>query len=246
MGNHMRSKSLKLESLRLDGDTQPRVEIDLDLVAEYAELYAAEVAMPALIVFFDGVDHWLAEGFHRWHAARKAGLEKISCDVRKGTLEEARWFSCSVNQTHGLRRSNADKAKAVQAALRHPKGAKMSDHKIAEYVGVHVNTVAKYRGELRADGTTTNCGSRTGRDGRTTNTANIGNTKKDDEPAPEQEATAPAGEAPQDAKPEPASSSDPSFAAALEKFIAAWRKKYKTSACIIRSVLTNLADRYED
>ena len=54
------------------------------------------------------------------------------------------------------------------------RGAELSDGQIAEHVGVHLNTVAKYRAELTADGTTTNCVSRTGRDGRTINTANIG------------------------------------------------------------------------
>lgn len=179
----MASKKLKLESIRLDGDTQPRAQIDLDIVVEYADAYAAGVAMPPAVVFFDGVDHWLADGFHRWHGAKKAGLDKLDCEVRKGTLEDARWYSYAANQTHGLRRTNPDKQKAVKAALLHPNGVKMSDRQIAEHVGVGNNMVSRYRNELEATVTIAQSPTRTGRDGRTINTANIGKDTKKDRPA---------------------------------------------------------------
>ncbi len=56
----------------------------------------------------------------------------------------------------------------------HPNGAKMSDRAIAEHVGVDEKTVRKYRGELESTAETPQCHARTGRDGRTTNTARIG------------------------------------------------------------------------
>lgn len=170
----MKTKTVPVNKLRLDGDTQPRAEIDDQLVSEFADAFKAGAKFPPIVVFFDGVDHWLADGFHRRHAARKADVARLRCEVHQGTREEARWYSYSANQTHGLRRSNEDKRRAVLLALKHPKGAELSDGQIAEHVGVHLNTVAKYRAELTADGTTTNCVSRTGRDGRTINTANIG------------------------------------------------------------------------
>ncbi len=167
----------RIGNIRLDGDTQPRVEIDNALVHEYARCYEAGVKMPPLIVFFDGVDHWLADGFHRWHAARKAELKSVPCDVRKGTREDARWFSYSANQTHGLRRTNEDKARAVRAALKHPNGAKMSDRQIAEHVGVGAPMVGRYRAELAATVIKIQSPVRTGRDGRKINTAKIGKKK---------------------------------------------------------------------
>ena len=171
------TKSVLLTKIRLDGDTQPRVEIDLDVVQEYADAYEAEATMPPLVVYFDGTDYWLADGFHRWHAARKAKLDKVSCEVRQGTKEDARWFSYSANQTHGVRRTNPDKAKAVKAALLHPNGAKMSDHQIAEYLGVSHTMVANRRKELESLATVASQTSRTGRDGRTIDTTNIGKRK---------------------------------------------------------------------
>jgi hypothetical protein len=144
------TKQLLLEKIRLDGDTQPRCKIDYSLVSDYAELFETGIIFPPIVIFYDGVDHWLADGFHRWHAARKANKEHIDCEVRQGSREDARWYSYSVNQAHGLRRSNEDKRKVVQAALIHPKGAKLSDNQIAEHCGVSHASVIKYRAELES------------------------------------------------------------------------------------------------
>lgn len=168
------TKRIPLNKLRLDGDTQPRVSIDTTLVDEYSEGYAGGVVFPPIDVFFDGVDYWIADGFHRWHAAMKAGLDAIDCCIHKGTVEDAKWFSYAANQTHGSRRSNSDKAKAVKAALLHTNGAKMSDHQIAEYVGVSQPMVGKYRNDLAATNKDYKSPARTGKDGRTIDTSNIG------------------------------------------------------------------------
>jgi len=181
----MAKRTLQLSKIRLDGNTQPRVELEESLIAEYKEAYLAGVTMPPLEVMFDGASYWLWDGFHRRWGADRAGLDKLPCNVTNGTREDAQWASYGANVTHGLRRTNPDKQKAVKAALRHPKGPGTSDRDIAEHVGVHFNTVAKFRAELVNEGTITNCDSRTGKDGRTINTANIGKTKPapvDDEP----------------------------------------------------------------
>lgn len=141
-------QTLPLDKLRLDGDTQPRTAIDQSVVNEYARLYEAGVKFEPVDVFFDGTDYWLADGFHRWHAARKADLDKIKCNVHQGTQEDAQWFAIAANKTHGLQRSTADKAKAIKAALKHPKVVKMSDRQLAEYIGVSGKTVGKYRLDL--------------------------------------------------------------------------------------------------
>ena len=143
-------KRMSIKSIRIDGDTQPRTDINTELVAEYAAAMKAGAKFPPVTVFDDGDEHWLVDGFHRWHAASKAKQTQIECDVRKGTLEDARWFSYQVNADHGLRRTNADKHKAVKAALLHPKAAEMSDRQIAEHVGVDNKTVAKVRKELES------------------------------------------------------------------------------------------------
>jgi len=158
---------LPLDKISLMGDTQPRAERDYEVVREYADAYAAGQKLPPLTVYFDGKTYWLVDGFHRWFAARDAKIVKLPCLIYKGTLEQARWASYSVNQTHGLRRTNADKEKAVRAALRHSKGRKMSDRAIAEYVGVSQPFVGRIRAELSStDNGYQSEEKRVGRDGR--------------------------------------------------------------------------------
>lgn len=78
------------------------------------------------------------------------------------------------NQSHGIRRTNTDKQRAVRAALLHPKCAAMSDNQLAEHVGVSVTFVGKCRHELEESGSLSTVDSRTGKDGRTIDTTNIG------------------------------------------------------------------------
>ena len=129
-------RQLLVESIRIDGETQSRERINEDTVAEYAEGMKAPVVgnWPAVTVFFDGTEYWLADGFHRLLAARRIGRKNVMADVKKGSREDAAWASCAANQTHGLRRTNADKRKAVEIALKlHPE---MSDQAIANHCGV--------------------------------------------------------------------------------------------------------------
>ena len=142
---------LPLKKIRCDGGTQPRTTLYDKVIEEYAEAMREGAAFPPLIVFHDGKNYWLADGFHRLGAAMNLELDTIECDVRQGTLTDAQWFSFSVNQSHGMRRTNDDKARAVKSALRHCKGER-SDREIARHVGVGHDMVANHRQALIESG----------------------------------------------------------------------------------------------
>lgn len=167
-------RSIPLDSLRLDGDTQPRETLDSQTVDAYATDLEGGAELPVVDAFFDKTNYWLADGFHRHGAHEQAKKDPIKCRIHLGTVEDARWFALAANKIHGLRRSNTDKARAVKRALTHPNGAAMSDNAIAEHVGVSHATVIKYRAELESTCQIDKSDPRTGRDGRTINTANIG------------------------------------------------------------------------
>jgi hypothetical protein len=65
--------------------------------------------------------------------------------VTLGTRNDALWLAVSANQDHGLQRTNADKQRAVKAALRHPKAKDLGTREIAKHVGVSHEMVAAYR-----------------------------------------------------------------------------------------------------
>lgn len=80
---------LDLDLIRIDGGTQSRVELNQETVAEYCEAYKAGANMPPVIVFYDGTDRWLADGFHRYFGAKAAGLTQIYENITPGTLRDA-------------------------------------------------------------------------------------------------------------------------------------------------------------
>lgn len=138
-------KKLNLNAIRIDGGTQARVEINNATVSEYAEDVKGGIEFPAVLVFFDGADHWLADGFHRYHAHKQAGKASILADIRAGTVRDAVLCSLGANGTHGLRRTNADKRKAVQTLLADSEWSQWSDRRIAEQCGVGHPFVASLR-----------------------------------------------------------------------------------------------------
>lgn len=171
----MALKVLKLDAIRTDGDTQPRVELDMFAVEDYAADLTAGSKFPPLDVFHDGSDYWLADGFHRYHGARKAGLHEFECNVHRGTVEDARWYSLGANKTHGLRRRKDDIQTAIKRALEMRPQA--PDGEIADHIGVARTTVLNHRKEMVATCQIDKSSARTGRDGRTIDTSNIGKGK---------------------------------------------------------------------
>lgn len=138
-------ETLNLDVLKLDGGTQPRTRLNLFTIDEYAQALQEGVIFPPVVVFFDGDAYWLADGFHRVHAAMQAGLACISADVRRGTQRDAILFSVSANATHGMRRTNEDKRQAVTLLLEDAEWAQWSDREIARRTATSHVFVAKLR-----------------------------------------------------------------------------------------------------
>lgn len=136
---------LALSLIRTDGGTQPRAQLDLLTVEEYAEAMRAGIEFPPVVVFHDGETHWLADGFHRVNAARKADISEIAADVRQGTRRDAVLHSVGANTSHGLRRTNADKRQAVLTLLNDPEWVKWPDGRIAAHCGVSREYVVRLK-----------------------------------------------------------------------------------------------------
>lgn len=147
--------NLSLDKIRTDAGTQSRAQIDQAVIAEYADLIADGVKFPAVTVFYDGAEYFLADGFHRYFATKKAGSPGILCNVEEGTLRDAQLYSYGANHNHGLRRTAADKRKAVISMLEDFEWQEWSDRKIAEICNVSHTFVSAIRKELGAKKTDT-------------------------------------------------------------------------------------------
>jgi ParB-like chromosome segregation protein Spo0J len=142
---------IKGQQIRIDGGTQPRAALNEAIVAEYADAISAGVVMPPVVVFFDGSTYWLADGFHRFHAYRKAGKANIEAAVNAGTRRDAVLHSVGANNAHGLRRTNEDKRRAVSTLLADDEWSSWSDRQIAEACGVTHTFVAAVRNPVVAE-----------------------------------------------------------------------------------------------
>jgi len=124
-------KTINIQSIIIDKGTQSRAQISEETVSEYAEAMHGGDQFPPITVFHDGVDYYLADGFHRLHALKRLGKTSIAANVESGTLRDAILFSLSANNNHGLRRSNADKRKCVETLLDDFEWQAMSTREIA-------------------------------------------------------------------------------------------------------------------
>lgn len=139
-------KTLAHADIRTDGGTQPRAEISADLVAEYSEAMSAGAQFPPVVIYYDGSDYWLADGFHRLRALANLG-RPVLADIRQGTRRDAVLFSAGANATHGQRRTNADKRRAVLALLNDDEWQQWSNREIARRCAVSEFLVRGIRDE---------------------------------------------------------------------------------------------------
>ena len=141
-------KPIAIDLIRIDAGTQFRAAINQDRVTDYAELFDGSKDWPfdsACEVYFDGVEYFLVDGFHRYFAAIRVKRASLSCIVHSGTQRDAIKYALSANARHGLHRSNEDKRKAVAFALNDPEWSTWSSRRVAEICNVSHNFVETMR-----------------------------------------------------------------------------------------------------
>ena len=140
---------LPLTSISRSCGTQMRISENAAAIEDYAEAVRNGSVFPPLIVFTDGKHYWLADGFHRFAAFLKCGLDSCRCDVREGTLNDAKRFACEANKEHGLQRTQSDKRNAIKEYLTISGLEKLSNSEIGKRLGVSHHLVCAVRGELK-------------------------------------------------------------------------------------------------
>ncbi len=135
-----------LDNITVDHDgLQSRYSMHPDYVQEFAEAMVSGSVFPALVVFFDGNVYWLADGFHRYEAARHALIENIRCEVHKGSRRDAIIFSAGANKAFSIPRDTEDKRKASQMLFADGEWFGKDAKQIADYVGVRVSAIHSWR-----------------------------------------------------------------------------------------------------
>lgn len=140
--------NINLDKIRIDCGTQSRAEINQERIKNYSEDILNGCVFPPVKIYFDGINNYLADGFHRYFASKMAGSPGIECDITNGTLRDAILYSLKANNEHGLHKSNADKRKCVMIMLNDLEWESWSDREIAKQCGVSHSFVSLMRKEL--------------------------------------------------------------------------------------------------
>lgn len=174
---------ISIAKVRVNGGTQSRAAINPETVSDYSEAMADGAVFPPIVVFHDGSDYWLADGFHRYQAASQARIYEVDADIRQGSQRDAILYSVGANASHGLRRTNDDKRRAVMVLLNDPEWSKWPQTKIAETCGVSQATVSRIVASENPASYAENKTRTVTRNGTTyeQNTANIGSKSKPDQ-----------------------------------------------------------------
>lgn len=184
--------SIPLHGVCIHADTQSRVAMNEATIADYTEAIIGGADLPPVVTFFDGAVFWLADGFHRYFAHKAAGTLEIKSELHDGTLRDAVLYSVGANASHGLRRTNEDKRRAVMMLLNDAEWSAWSQEKIAKACSVSTGFVSKLANDASIHREEMKPAMRTvERNGKTykQNTANIGKAKPFIDPVA-QEATA--------------------------------------------------------
>lgn len=82
---------------------EPCIFSSLQIHSEKVALYARKLLQgyePALVIFYDGYQHWLGDDCHWLKALCMAKCVQVRCDVRAGTRAQAMRFLARANMSH--------------------------------------------------------------------------------------------------------------------------------------------------
>ena len=145
LASKFQTQMIGLRNIQVDHEIQSRASMHLDEIHEFSEAMISGSQFPPIDVFWDGNKYWLADGFHRHEAARKAGLKNICCTIRDGSRNDAIVFSAGANKKFSIKRTDADVRKAIKMLLEQPDWFAVSSAQIAAHVGCASMTASKVR-----------------------------------------------------------------------------------------------------
>lgn len=160
----MQTQKIALDQIDIHGGTQTRVKTNEEAIESYAEEMNNGTVFPPITLYFDGATYWLADGFHRYLAAKRIGVPAISAEVKAGGRVDALRHALGANATNGVYRTNADKRNAAAIALEEWPG--LANPVLAEICHVSADLVRTCRRELEQAGKISRPERVVGRDGK--------------------------------------------------------------------------------
>jgi hypothetical protein len=147
-------KRLQIEKITLDPDVQVRGITHRETVRDYAQQKKEGYSFPPIVIFTDGLNNYLADGWHRLEADRLNDVATVACQIYEGCKDDAILFAIWKNRTQlGISWDKEARERSVLHVHRlHPD---WSDHLIQRATAVPRTTVWRLReAERRRTGET--------------------------------------------------------------------------------------------
>jgi hypothetical protein len=109
---------------------------------DYLESIAEGIEFPRILVFYDGIKYWLADGFNFFQAAQQSNLKTLPVEIRRGTERDAKLHSLQELSQHGVKYY---KRLAILTLLQDSEWGKWSDLEIANFCNVRIEQVTYLR-----------------------------------------------------------------------------------------------------
>lgn len=154
--------NFKIENIELDTSIQCRATINMETVNDYAERMTEGDEFPPVELYGTKDRAWIGDGWHRVMAAKNIDYKDIPANLHAGGRVDALKAALGANTSNGLRRSNPDKRRCVEIALK--EWPNLTNRQIAQMCGVRDPMVAVYRPETSCNNIATE--KRTGADGK--------------------------------------------------------------------------------
>ena len=122
--------NIALSAIQRDTSIQTRAEINMETVNSYAEAMTEGAEFPPVVLFGTKDKCWIGDGWHRVMAAEQIGAMDIPAELRDGGRIDALKPALWANAVHGQRRTNADKRRCVELAVK--EFASLSSRQIAK------------------------------------------------------------------------------------------------------------------
>lgn len=126
--------NVALKNIERDTTIQCRAQICMETVNRYAEDMTEGATFPSVILFGTEDRCWIGDGWHRVMAAEQIGAWDIPAELKPGGRADALKYALKANSSHGQPRTNADKRRCVEIALK--EFSNLSSRAIAEICGV--------------------------------------------------------------------------------------------------------------
>lgn len=136
-------KNLPIDDLCLEPELQMR-EMQEEAIEDYAE-HLKDLPPILIVRDADFAKDFVVDGWHTLAAARRKGWTSIPCKIIEGDYADAVLAAAKANATHGIRRTDDDKERAIKRLLAQEKWQGKSSRWIATELKVSPQTVEKVR-----------------------------------------------------------------------------------------------------